>query len=524
VTGRAAPLRAAAIALGALALVLAAAPARAEVHRVALIVGNNAGAAKRKPLRFAEDDALKLGRVLRELGGFAQGDIYLLRGRTLATLHQALAGVRQRVATWRAGDPDARVQVVFFFSGHSDGQAIELGDEVMPFSDLKKRIADTAGDVRLIIIDSCNSGSILASKGGAPGPGFEIHLADQLSSAGEALLTSSAGDEAALESAEIRASFFSNNLVSGLRGAADTSGDGKVTLAEAYQYAFKRTLSETSSTIYGPQHPSYDFRLSGHGDLVLTAVTQPLAALEVPADFDRILIATARDVVAEVGSGAARRIGVAPGAYVVRAWRRRQAYSAVVDVPAGSVRRVAAADLRPTEGGAAAFKGDGPDATLAADGAAAPEGARVAFGAALGAGAGLVADRAWLATRLSVGSARPSGLFAALELGAAAPGGDEATRERGAFLRGGYRAGVALPAGARTVNLWGGLEAGGGALWATRAAVAVQVAPGIGAGLSLGRAVELTVEGNVPLTWTLRGEELALAVGPRVFAGVVYRR
>jgi hypothetical protein len=511
----------------AAASLLAAAPARAEVHRVALIVGNNVGAAKRRPLRFAEDDALKLARVLRELGGFAQPDIYLLRGRSLATLQQALAGVRQRVTSWRAGDPGARVHVLFFFSGHSDGQAIELGDEAMSFAELKRQVTNTGGDVRLIIVDSCNSGSILASKGGVPGAGFDIHLSDQLSSAGEALLTSSASDEAALESADIRGSFFSNNLVSGLRGAADSSGDGKVTLAEAYQYAFQRTLSETSGTIYGPQHPSYDFRLSGHGDLVLTAVAQPLAALEVPSDFDRLLILTsARDVVAEVGAGAARRIGVAPGAYTVRGWRHRQGYAATVAVSEGSVRRLAATELRPIAGEAAAFKGASPAATLSSDGgepAAWSQGA-LALGAAVGGGTGLLGDRAWLSSRLTAGAATPSGAFAALDLGTTVPGGAGAARERGAFLRGGYRAGVALPAGARSVLLWAALEAGGGALWTTHASVAVQVAPDLGAGLSLTRSLALTLEGNAPLTWTLRGEELSFFAPVRLFAGVSYQR
>ena len=44
--------------------------------------------------------------------------------------------------------------------------------------------------------------------------------------------------EAAQESDRICASYFTHYLVSGFRGAADLSGDGKVTLNEAYQFAF----------------------------------------------------------------------------------------------------------------------------------------------------------------------------------------------------------------------------------------------------------------------------------------------
>jgi hypothetical protein len=111
-------------------------------------------------------------------------------------------------------------------------------------------------------------------KGGHPGPAFTIRLSDEVSSTGEALLTSSAADELALESREIGGSFFTHHLVSGLRGAADTSGDGKITLAEAYQYAFERTVSATASMTIGTQHPGYDYRLPGRGDLVLS---EPLA-------------------------------------------------------------------------------------------------------------------------------------------------------------------------------------------------------------------------------------------------------
>src|SRR5439155_1760197 len=96
--------------------------------------------------------------------------------------------------------------------------------------------------------------------------------------------------ELALESREIRGSFFTHHFVSGLRGAADASGDGRVTLAEAYEYAFSRTVSATSGTVVGPQHPAYDYRLSGKGDFVLTDLLRPSGVLELPAGYDRLLV------------------------------------------------------------------------------------------------------------------------------------------------------------------------------------------------------------------------------------------
>ena len=65
---------------------------------------------------------------------------------------------------------------------------------------------------------------------------------------GHAILTASAEDEAAQESDRIGGSFFTHYLVSGLRGAADSSADGRVTLTEAYRFAFDETLARTGTT------------------------------------------------------------------------------------------------------------------------------------------------------------------------------------------------------------------------------------------------------------------------------------
>src|SRR5439155_11671498 len=142
-----------------------------------------------------------------------------------------------------ATDPASKVVLIFYYSGHSDGRALELGNERLQFGELRARLRSSGAAVRLAIVDSCKSGALLREKSGRLAAPFEIRLADDISSSGEALLTSSAEHEAALESQEIRGSFFSHHLISGLRGAADSSGDGRVTLSEAYNDAFVQTIS-----------------------------------------------------------------------------------------------------------------------------------------------------------------------------------------------------------------------------------------------------------------------------------------
>ena len=102
---------------------------------------------------------------------------------------------------------------------------------------------------------------------------------------GHAFLTSSSADEVAQESEGLGGSFFTHYLTSGMRGAADVSGDGKITLNEAYQFAFHETLGGTADTRGGAQHPAYDIQLSGTGDVVMTDVRQTSAGLVLSEDL-----------------------------------------------------------------------------------------------------------------------------------------------------------------------------------------------------------------------------------------------
>jgi len=329
-------------------LAAATAPVVASTKRIAVIVGNNQGNPGRPQLHYADADAAKFARVLVELGGVAQADSFLLQNKSAAALSQAFEQVRQRVLGFHS-DPAVRVVLVFYFSGHSDGVALELGRDRVTFSELRRWLAAMGADVRIALVDSCKSGALLASKGGKPSAGFQVRMTDELASTGEVLLTSSAADEVALESAEIGGSFFTHHFVSGLRGAADISGDGLVTLTEAYRYAYARTVRTTGETIVGVQHPAYDYRLSGQGELVLAELSKRSGTLLLPSGFDRIVVIDIAhaQVIAEVTAGSQATIAVPPGRYEVRASRSDAMFAGAVTVERGA-RVVSSNELGPT--------------------------------------------------------------------------------------------------------------------------------------------------------------------------------
>jgi hypothetical protein len=497
-----------------LALVIAwSATAAAETRRVAVVVGNNAGNHVQAALRFAEIDAGKLSRVLVELGGVAPGDLFLLQGKDLAALDDTLRRAKAKIAGYQTrGD---RVIAIFYYSGHSDGVALELGHDRFTFAALRLWLKDTGADIRLGLIDSCKSGALLAAKGGSPGPAFNIRLTDEVSSTGEALLTSSAADENALESTEIGGSFFTHHLVSGLRGAADSSGDRRVTLTEAYLYAYKHTISTSGATLAGPQHPTYDYRLSGQGELILTELAKPTAALTLPDGFDRALVIDlARDqVIAELGRGEPTQIALLPGRYNVRTWKANQTFEARFAIAAHEVRAVRWDELRAITLSGSRAKGD-VEAQFHTN-----ESSPIAIELATGGRAG-IANRldALGGFRIGVRSPRVRGLSLSLDASTRSSAG---LRESNVFVFGGYRLGFERG----RFRASGGLELGGGvvtqSLGDTASSGAVALGPVGGLSLAITPAFAIALEAQLPATLLKRDDKVTVVALPAAWIGVI---
>jgi hypothetical protein len=525
-------LKAAATSTLALLLVVASPAARAETRRLAVVVGNNAGYGEYAPLHYAEADAGKLSQTLVELGGVDPADLFLLQGRSLAALKEVLELAKNKVVAWHK-IPDTRVVLIFYFSGHSDGESLEVGRDRLAFGQLRRWLSSTGAEVRVAIVDTCKSGALLAVKGGTPGPAFQIRLNDDLASSGEALLTSSAADELALESREIRGSFFTHHLVSGLRGAADTSGDGNVTLAEAYQYAFAHTVSATAGTLIGPQHPAYDYRLSGQGELVLSALARPTASLRLPPGFDRVLVVQLlRDqVLAELPPGAAVRVAVPPGDYAVRAWRGGQSFAARVSVLPGETRIVRREELALASTSAARAKGG--DAPPSPASAAAPASlvvaapalprSRAALFVAGGVQDGVAGSVSVLGSlRLGVRAPTPSGWAVAVDISS---GRGVGFWETSALALGGYRLGFER----RRFTGFAGLEAGVGLVaqnldgGSSRMSATVVGAPWLGGAVRLTARLSIAFEGHLPVGWIRRDGGDAVVLLPAGWLGLLVR-
>ncbi len=294
----------------------------ARVVRYAVLIGNNAGDADETTLRYAERDATRVYDVLRTLGGFHEENLVVLHGRDRDTVQRVLISINARIRSV-TGSGDQAVLFVYY-SGHADADALHLGGERFPIARLQELLRGSPADFRMLLLDSCRSGAVTRVKGGQQAPAFKVAIDERLAGEGLVFLTSSATNEDSQESDNLRGSFFTHYFVSGLVGAADIDGDGDITLAEAYQYAYDHTIRATSATLYGTQHPTFQFDVRGQGGIVLTRVREVArghARLRFPPGRTYLLFSDGPEgaVVAEVGvHDATRTITVRAGKYFVR--------------------------------------------------------------------------------------------------------------------------------------------------------------------------------------------------------------
>lgn len=310
-------------------------------HRVAVLVGANQPGPGRRPLAHAHRDAEQMAEVLAAVGRFRADRIHVLRDPApadlLALLQRAGAQLRH---------PDSLLY--FYYSGHADESALYPAGQPLPFASLRAALDGAGASVRVGLVDACRGGAWTRTKGLTAEPPFEVPTPVNLGNEGSVLIASSSGAESAHESDALQGSFFTHHFVAALRGAGDRSGNGEVTLTEAFEYAKERTVRDTARVAREPQHPSYAVNLRGRQDLVLAQLaTSPSSVLlsQDQGPLDLIQLDTGLSVL-ELAPGSRRvRLALRPGRYLVRRPSAQGNFTREVTVGSGGEVRIDEAEL-----------------------------------------------------------------------------------------------------------------------------------------------------------------------------------
>ena len=94
-------------------------------ERFALVIGANLGDVGDEPLRFAQEDAAKMARILTRFGAVPEENLVLLQGRTAARVENAFQSLTRRIQEAQGEDKETLLFV--YYSGHADVTALHLG-------------------------------------------------------------------------------------------------------------------------------------------------------------------------------------------------------------------------------------------------------------------------------------------------------------------------------------------------------------------------------------------------------------
>lgn len=328
------------------------------INRYVVAVSANNGGAGRPMLRYAESDARSFAKVLKEMGGVLPQNVILVKEPSVVALQKEFANLDAKILQDKASN--GRDEVLVYYSGHADEKGLRLGEETYAWKDLRNRIDALSADVKIAVIDACGSGAITRVKGGKAVPAFMVDQSSDMK--GYAFITSSTQDESSQESDKLKGSFFTHSLVSGLRGAGDLSSDGRVTLSEAYQFAFNETLQKTETTLGGAQHPSRDMNLAGTGDVVMTDLRATSAGLDLDESVGgRLYIRDADgELVAELNKkqGHAMSLGLPAGNYTVNLQQKTDYMGATVALVNGKREKISMGNFKSVMAEQTVFRGE----------------------------------------------------------------------------------------------------------------------------------------------------------------------
>ncbi|HKU42847.1 MAG TPA: caspase family protein [Polyangiales bacterium] len=329
----------------------------------ALIVGSNQGGPGQAALRYAEDDAQRVSDVLRTLGGYATERIRRLRQPSAAELRDALAQLRDRIEP--LAQSGVRTRFFFYYSGHARADALNLGQEQLPLGELRQAILALPATMSIVVLDGCQSGAFSRVKGAERAADFSWNSVERLNTEGIAVIASSSALELSQESEELRSGYFTHHWLVALRGGGDRDGDGRVTLSEAYAYAYNHTLATTAQTAVGEQHATLETNLRGKDDVPLTHPALANTRLRIPAELEaRVLVqrTPSWSVLAELDKARGQPVVLAlpAGSYTATLRRGELAARCALDLRAGGETTLVADQCSRLQHAPSAAKGGAP--------------------------------------------------------------------------------------------------------------------------------------------------------------------
>ena len=119
------------------------------IKRFALIVANNYGGTGMKPLKYTGNDAKSISQLITQIGGVKVENTHLLLNPNITGFEAGFNHLEQLIRNSVTGK--GRIEVIFYFSGHSDNENLLLYEKKYSYKKLQEKIESLPVDVRIVI-------------------------------------------------------------------------------------------------------------------------------------------------------------------------------------------------------------------------------------------------------------------------------------------------------------------------------------------------------------------------------------
>lgn len=150
-------------------------------------------------------------------------------------------------------------KIIFYYAGHGYSGGIAVYDGQLDYQVINDLLESSAASAKICLIDACHAGSVSDVSGKTS--------YDSPSSGNIIYLMACRANETSAETGWIGHGYFTQALLKGIRGKADSNRDKKVTVKELFTYAYNDVLHSTAK-MDSQQHP----QMIGSKNVVNTVV------------------------------------------------------------------------------------------------------------------------------------------------------------------------------------------------------------------------------------------------------------
>lgn len=236
-------------------------------------------------LRYASADA----RVILEFFSSRQGNIKSDNTRWFLDNEPGHEATKENILSalgdWLPRAASHKMDtVILFYSGHGiiyqgDGYFVTYDADperwsatALPMYEVQRKLGKIEAERIIVLVDTCHSAGVVKDALFTMRRGGEYNmekLRRELAGTGRAVITSCDKNEQSLETDEYQHGLFTYFLWQGLLGKAETNGDGRIDLDEAYRYVYDNVTS-TAAKLGSKQTPMKDAKVKGK--LILSIV------------------------------------------------------------------------------------------------------------------------------------------------------------------------------------------------------------------------------------------------------------